>query len=234
MSCLAPCRRDADGAGGSVLVIVLMGMLVLSAVTLAAVLLATADTLAASNQRDATVALYSAEFSVERAASELVGRADWDAVLSGAATSAFVDGPPSGPRVLADGRTIHLEQIANLANCGAAASCSAASREAVTEDRPWRLNNPHWHPFSYGFTNAGGPGGAIYVVVLVADDPSENDADPDRDGVAPGNPGAGILLLRGEAFGPGASRRSIEVTVARVSYASGPAAARVLSWREVR
>jgi PilX N-terminal len=234
MSCLAPCRPDADGSGGSALVIVLMGMLLLSALALATVLLATADTLAASNQRDARVALYSAESSVERAASELVGRPDWDAVLSGAVTSAYVDGPASGSRVLADGRTIHLEQIANLANCDAVASCSAAAREAVTEDRPWGLNNPHWRPYSYGFTNAGGPGRAVYVVVLVADDPSENDADPDRDGVAPGNPGAGMILLRGEAFGPGESRRSVEVTVARVSYASGLAAPRLLSWREVR
>jgi hypothetical protein len=232
MSCLAPCRPDADGSGGSALIIVLMGMLLLSALSLATVLVATVDTLAASNQRDARVALYAAEFSIERAASELVGRPDWDAVLSGAVTSAIVDGPASGPRVLADGRTIHLEQIANLANCGAAAGCSAAARAAVTEDRPWGLNNPHWRPYGYGFTNAGGR--AVYVVVLVADDPSENDDDPDRDGVPPGNPGAGVILLRAEAFGPGESRRSVEVTVARVTYAAGLAAPRLLSWREVR
>jgi hypothetical protein len=235
MSFRGRCTSDADGSAGSVLVIVLLGMLLLSAMALATVLLATADTLAASNQRDARVALHAAEAALERAASELMRISDWSTVLSGTVASAFVDGPASGLRVLPGGRTVRLEQIANLANCGAAGICSPAACAALTDDRPWGPNNPRWRPYAYGLVDTSGPGRVgVYVVVLVGDDPSENDNDPERDGTSPGNPGAGIILLRAEAFGPRESRRSVEAAVARVVPAPGLAALRVLSWREVR
>src|SRR5512137_1999977 len=105
MWCPAPCRPAADRTAGSAVVLVLVGMLLLSAVGLATALLATADTQAAANQRDAAVALYAAEAGLELAASELAGVSDWDGVLSGGATSVFADGPPSGSRALPDGGT---------------------------------------------------------------------------------------------------------------------------------
>jgi Tfp pilus assembly protein PilX len=228
------CTPDADGSAGSALVIVLIGLLLLTALGLATVLLATADTLAASNQRDARAAFYAAEAGIELAAAELVGEADWDAVLSGATTSMFADGSPSDATVLPDGSTIRPDQVARLATCGDAANCSTAACEAVTEDRPWGRNNPLWRPYRYGFVNGGGSGAGVYVVVLVGDDPAETDDDPQRDGVAPGNPGAGVITVRAEAFGPGGARRSVEAVVTRVTTPSGLPAPRMLSWREVR
>ena len=61
-----------------------------------------------------------------------------------------------------------------------------------------------------------------------ADDPAETDNNPVLD-AAPGNPGAGILFLRSEAFGPRQAHKAVELTVMH-----GDGAMRVLSWREVR
>jgi hypothetical protein len=234
MWCLGLCRLAADRSSGSAVVLVLVGMLLLSAVGLATALMATADTQAASNQRDAAVALYAAEAGVELAASELAGVPDWDAVLSGNATSVFADGPPSGSRALPGGGTIRLEEVASLATCGVSAGCSVAARQAVTGDRPWGANNPDWRPYRHGLVSPGGTAGDIYVVVLVGDDPAESDGDPEKDGLAPGNAGAGALMLRAEAFGPGLSRRSVEAAMVRVVVPGGALAPRFLSWREVR
>jgi hypothetical protein len=235
MSSNARSMSDDDSRAGSVLVAVLLGAAFLSALAAAAVLLATSDTLAAARQRDARITLYAAEAALERAASELVKVPDWNLVLSGALTSVHVDGAASAVRTLPGGRTVTPEQVANLATCGTTAACSAAACAAVTEDRPWGPNNPRWRPYAYGAVDSATPGqAATFVVVLVGDDPSENDGDPGRDGTAPGNPGAGIVLLRAEAFGPGDSRRIVEAVIARVIVASGVALPRVWSWREVR
>jgi hypothetical protein len=75
---------------------------------------------------------------------------------------------------------------------------------------------------------------AYYVMVMVADDPSETDNNPLADGVtqctggedwtnytpgnpatAPCNPGTGVISLRAEAFGPRGAHKVIELTVAR-------------------
>jgi hypothetical protein len=235
MSCRARSTSADDSRAGSALVAVLLGAAFLSALATAALLLTTSDTLAAARQRDARIALYAAEAALERAASELVRVPDWDPVLSGTLLSVHVDGPASAARVVPGGETITPEQVANLATCGTAATCSTAACAAVTEDRPWGANNPRWRPYAYGAIDTSTPGqAATFVVVLVGDDPSENDGDPGRDGMAPDNPGAGIVLLRAEAFGPGGSRRSVEAAIARVIVAPGVAAPRVLSWREAR
>ncbi len=224
-----------DREDGSALVVVLLGMALLLALTAAAVLLAASDLLAASRQRDARIALSAAEAALERAASEIVDVPDWTVVLSGALTSAHVDGPASGPRIPLGGRTLTPEQVANLATCGTTNACSTSACAAVSAERPWGPNNPRWRPYAYGPVDSATPGqDATYVVVLVGDDPSENDGDPGRDGVSPDNPGAGIILLRAEAFGPSDTRRAVEAAIARVAVASGVALPRVLSWGEVR
>ena len=67
---------------------------------------------------------------------------------------------------------------------------------------------------------------------MVGDDPSENDGDPLQDGSDEDNPGAGVLALRAEAFGPGGAHRVIEATVARPDESGGgiaPAGVRMLS-----
>jgi type II secretory pathway pseudopilin PulG len=235
MSFHARSMSAGDGQAGSALVAVLLGAALLSALAAAALLLATSDTLAAARQRDARIALYAAEAALERAASELSLVPDWTPVLSGALTSIHVDGPPSAAGTVPGGETIVPGQLANLATCGIAAGCSAAACAAVTEDRPWGANNPWWRPYAYGAIDSNTPSqAATYVVVLVGDDPSENDGDPARDGTAPDNPGAGVIFLRAEAFGPGGSRRIVDAAVARVIVAPGVGLPRVLSWREAR
>ena len=160
---------------------------------------------------------------------DLFGVADWDTVLIGAAQSAFVDGAPSGLRTLADGATIDLGQLVDLANCGKAARCGDAEMDAVTPKRPWGANNPRWRLYAYGNLGEMLPGRKIdsreYVVVMAADDPSETDGKPTQDGID--TPGAGVLALRAEAFGPRGTRRMIEATIART-----PTGVRLLSWRE--
>jgi len=70
------------------------------------------------------------------------------------------------------------------------------------------------------------------VIVMVADDGSENDGDPLHDGRSTTNPGSGVLALRAEAFGPRGVRQVVELTVARPEAPEGgPAGLRVLSWR---
>src|SRR5512140_151473 len=235
MSCHALFTSDADRDHGSAIIVVLLGMTFLLALTAAAVLLASSDLKAASRQRDARIALSAAEAALERAAAEIVETSDWNPILSGAIASSRVDGPASTPRISLAGTSLAPEQVANLAICGTSVACPAPAWAAATAERPWGPNNPWWRPYAYGPIDSATPGqAATYVVVLVGDDPSESDGDPWRDGVAPENPGAGIVLLRAEAFGPSDTRRVIEAAIARVSLASGLALPRILSWSEVR
>jgi hypothetical protein len=158
---------------------------------------------------------YAAEAGLERAIAELPAIADWNLIVSGAVMSRFVDGPPSGSRVLADGASLDLLRVVNLANCGKSTTCSASDKTTnAGGQRPWGANNPVWRLFSYGRVDTWLAAGAIrsplYVVVLAADDPSETDGNPDADGTHPCaadespplcNPGSGAMALRAEAFG---------------------------------
>jgi hypothetical protein len=94
--------------------------------------------------------------------------------------------------------------------------------DAYTDDRPWGPNNPRWQLFAYGSMRDMLPTDTInsdtYVIVWIADDPSECDDNPLRDGEACANGvngGRGVLAMLAHAYGPGGSRRVIEVTVAR-------------------
>jgi hypothetical protein len=172
---------------------------------------------------------------------DLLTVSDWNLLLSGTVRS-FVDGAPSGARTLADGSTIDLTQAVNRVNCQHTTTCSEIDMNAVTAERPWGVNNPRWQLYAYGKLADILPSGTInspyYVVVFVADDPSETDGDPLHDGVSPGtNPGSGVIALRAEAFGPRGSLRAIELSVARTDTTDlerGDTGARVLSWREAR
>ena len=68
----------------------------------------------------------------------------------------------------------------------------------------------------------------MYVIVWIADDPSENDDDPLHDGGPPvgcdpaadpncasGNIGRGVISMMAQAFGPDGTQRTILVTLAR-------------------
>jgi hypothetical protein len=252
---------------GFALVIALLTMVVMIAIGSALMLAAATESKITRNFRNGTEALYAADAVVEWAVSELRG-ADWNQLLAGGARSSFVDGDPNGIRLLADGKTIDLTRIRNDLNCRSSGACSDAMLDEITAERPWGANNPRWQPFAWGDLDGLLPGGAIdspfYVVVFVADDPSECDDNPLVDGGAvvscpagvTKNPGAGVLCVRAEAFGPFGVHRVIELAVARAQNdtaikfmpddgaaenygdAKGPdpgqAELRILSWREVK
>ncbi len=214
------------------LVIALLALVLMTALGAALVLTTSSETIIAANFRTAIEAFYAADAAAERAIGELNGIADWNAALAGSLRSTFVDGPPSGSRTMADGSTIDLVEVVNLANCGKVWLCSGAEMDAVTAERPWGANNPRWQLYAYGRLRDTEPAGTIdspyYVLVLIGDDPAETDGNPLQDGAGLSNPGAGVIAVRAEAFGPRGARKVIELTIARQA---GP---RLLSWREKR
>ena len=218
------------------ILVALMATLLMSALGAALVLTTSSDALIAANFRSAQEGVYAADAALERAMADLGTLVDWNAVLDGSASSAFVDGAPSGVRTLADGSPLDLGQTLNMQNCRKVTACSASDLTANTAQRPWGANNPVWRLFAYGALSSllspHAIESAYYVIVMIADDPSENDDDPLRDGQGPTNPGTGVLSLRAEAFGPRGARQVVEVTVARPGGEGF--GVRVLSWRLIR
>lgn len=218
------------------IIIALMSMLLMSALGAALVLTTSSEALIAANFRNAQEGVYAADAALERAMDDLASIPEWNFILDGLAQSAFVDGPPGGARTLADGSLLDLGQSVNMMNCRRITPCSASNLTAITAERPWGANNPVWRLFAYAPLSSLLPAHAIdsayYVIVMVADDPSENDNDPLHDGHTETNPGSGVLALRGEAFGPRGSHQVVELTVARPGVDEGRV--RVLSWRLIR
>jgi hypothetical protein len=212
---------------GMALIVTLLAMALLSAVGAALVLTASADALIAEHAGASADAAYAAEAAIERALAELRVVPDFTAVLGGAIGSSFTDGPASGARTLPGGGTVDLDEVVHHANCARASACSDAEMDAFTEDRPWGGRNPRWRLFSYGPLDndaaSGWSGFPVYVVVLVADDPLDADGVPDQDGLplgAAANPGAGMLLVRADAFGRRDAHRVVEVTLVRHDLAA--------------
>lgn len=218
-------RAWRDERGVALLAVMTASSLLL-ALGLSLALTTTVEVGIAANQRDGVQVLHAADAGIERAMSDLAA-ADWDAVLTGAATSGFFDG--AGNVTLPDGSRLDVGDETN---------------RLVGEPRPWGRNNPRWTVFASGpladLVPDAAVAGRAYVVVWVADDPSENDAQPLRDGGPPAvedaanrdNPGRGALWLRAQAYGVSGARRTVEVVVER--DARWPAAQlRVRVWREV-
>lgn len=230
------CKRES----GAALLIAIMAVLLISALGLTLALTTSVETVIAANYRDGVQGLHAAEGGLERALQDLSAEAEWDAVFGGATRSSFVDGPPAGERTLADSSRINLTHILTEANCGRTTPCSEAQMDAVTTERPWGVNNPRWVLYSHApladLVGSSRLPTLYYVIVMVADDSSETDGDPLRDGVGPPNPGTGMLSVRAEAFGPRGAHRAIDATLARTEPAGPPAGAsgpvvRLLSWR---
>jgi hypothetical protein len=240
---------------GMALIVALMAMLFMTALGTTLILTTSVESKITRNFANGAAALYAADAMLERTVAELSSIHDWDGVLSGAIQSAFADGSRGGRRVLADGQPIDLGEIVNLANCRKTAACSDADMVNSNADRPWGSNNPRWQLFAWGALDDMMPNGTIsspfYVTVLIADDGSENDGDPLRDGrvaceqgqVMECNPGTGVIALRAEAFGPFGTHKILELAVARTdltgreedyNVGSRPVGIRILSWREVR
>ena len=237
--------RDPRSERGIALIVATMAMLLMMALGAALMLMTTTEAKIARNYGNSSESLYAADAAAERAVNDLASIPDWNSLLAGTSTSAFVDGPPSGVRTLVDGKMLDLGEVLNMANCAKVTACSAADMDAVTTERPWGPNNPRWQLFAYDKLNDMTPTGSInspfYVTVMVGDDPSENDNDPLHDGLST-NPGAGVLAMRAEAWGPHGSHKAIELTVARAGTrqlegGDPPVpgqALRMLSWREIR
>src|SRR5438132_4400232 len=216
---------DIRREDGVALIVALMATMLMTALGVALILTTSSETMITANYRNGQEALYAADAALERAMDDILTVPDWNTMLAGTTQSAFIDGPPSGTRSLPDGTQIDLSQLLNLANCGKVSGCSAGDLTTnLTGSRPWGANNPVWQLYAYNRLDAIVPSGSVnsqyYVVVLVADDPSETDNDPLHDGgaaVAPAttNTGAGVLSLRAEAFGPRGAHKVIEMTVAK-------------------
>lgn len=229
---------DRRNERGIALIVALMAMMLMAALGAALVMTTMSETAISGNYSRANEGLYAADAAMERALDDLLTVPDWNKLLNGTTQSAFVDGPPSGARTLPDGSTIDIGQALNMANCGKVTACSPADLTAYTPTRPWGANNPVWQAYAYGPLNTIIPTGTVnsqfYVMVMVADDPSETDNNPQLDGVvactggedwsgysagvpasAPCNPGTGVMSLRAEAFGPRGAHKIIEMTVSR-------------------
>lgn len=230
--------NDIRNERGIALIVALMAMMLMAALGAALVMTTTSETAIAGNYSRADEGLYAADAAMERAVDDLLTVPDWNKLLNGSTQSAFIDGPPSGSRTLPDGSLIDIGQALNMANCGKTSACSAADLTAYSTNRQWGANNPVWQAYAYGPLTSLVPTGTInsayYVMVMVADDPSETDNNPALDGVttctggedwssytagdpstAPCNPGAGVISLRAEAFGPRGTHKIIEMTVSR-------------------
>jgi Tfp pilus assembly protein PilV len=225
---------------GMALLITLLAMMLMAVIGGALLLTTTVEVRVVRNFRSRVEAVYAADAALELAAADLATMPDWNPLLAGAVRSSFVDGAPDGPRILPGGVTLDLTEFVNTANCGKTSACSSADLSAVTADRPWGPNNPVWRPFVHGRLTDFAPGSrsVFYLVVLVGDDPAENDGDPLQDGDDATNPGSGVLVLRAEVFGPWGAHAVVEQTVVRPAAAAAvgapPGAVRLVSWREVR
>jgi hypothetical protein len=193
---------------GTALVLSLLVIVCLSGLGLGLVAASSAERQIAGNARGAAAVGLAADAVVEAAMSEAAGFADWSALLAGT-TSRFHD---TTHRPLTPSRaTIDLDRITADLQLAAAASY------------PIGVNTPVWQLFAWGPLTAlaglaAGDSGA-YVAVWVADDPADTDGLPMADA-------NGTVMLHGEAFGYGATRRSTDAVIARA-----PAGVRVLSWR---
>ena len=192
---------------GSAIIISLMAMMLLTAFAAGVVMVSNTETMIASNYRNSQEALYSADAAAERVVQDLLLVPRWNDILSGAEISSFVDGARDGAKQIPGGGKITL-------CCGTSSVTGQLQVDTDTADL-WGLNNPQWRLFAWGPVNEMIPGGneissPMYVAVWVADDPADNDGNAAADM-------NGTLTLHAEAYGPGGTRKVVEVTVARTS-----------------
>jgi hypothetical protein len=203
--------RNEDG---SALILALMAAVLLALLGAGLVLVGSTEGAIAANFRASYEARYAADAAAERAVQDLLRLNDWTAVLSGTASSTFTDGTQTP--TLPSGQPLDL----------VAMTTGFQGESDVVAS--WGSNNPQWRLFAYGplagITGTGTVQSA-YLVAWVADDPAETDGNPFADT-------NGRITLVARSVGLFQTTRLVEVTLARIG--SGPAGARVLSWREVQ
>jgi hypothetical protein len=190
---------------GTALILALMSTMLLTALSMALILVANTETAISGNYKNASEALYSADAGVERSVQDLLMVADWNRILqqTNPYRSSFVDGTLCGGTVnMKGGGSVSL------------AAALLALQQETDAANLWGLNNPQWRPYACGHITDLLPtetiDSAYYIVVWVADDPSEIDNNPYSDT-------NGVLTLHGEAYGPMGAHKVVEVTVARTS-----------------
>ncbi len=197
---------------GAALILALVTAGLLAALGMSVLVTADVERQVAANASFSSQALAAAEGAVERELIDLRNADDWTPLLNGTVRSEFADRSrrPTLP-------------------AGGALDLDAVTAEIQSERRQgWSgPNAPVWRLVAWGPLSRLGPDGMIdslqYVAAWLADDPSETDDDPQADS-------NGVVIVRGEARGPGGSRRVVEATVSRAR----PGAVRVTAWREVR
>ena len=145
----APSHASMRREKGVVLVVVMIALALLAALGLSLSVLANVEMRVSANYSQAHEMFSAAEAALELAAHELMTIADWSAVASGAARSAFTDGSVTPPRLLADG--------------------TAVSLPALTSD----LADPAWQLFAHGPESLWDLPVPVYVIVWVRLDPAD-------------------------------------------------------------
>jgi hypothetical protein len=216
---------------GSVLVLVLLCATLFLALGGALVVVASTESTISATFRESAAALAGAEAAIVRVTADLATAPDVTAILSGGATSTFIDGPAAGPRRVPDGTVVDLADLTSIERCGNVV-CTSAQLDAITADRPWGANNPRWQRYASGWLRDLTPQvdvPHVYVIVWVGDDPLETDADPLADDADPDALGHDAVLIRAVAHAAYSVRRRLEVVARRES-----GVIRLTSWREIR
>ncbi len=216
-----PARRRGSALLSTLIVTALLGTLVA-----ALVLVVMSESLTSANHAAAQQALYAADAALEATISELQA-ADWPSLPGGFVSGRLRDGSadPRSP----DGTRLDLARLMTLRQA------ESDARFGALPDRPvWRLAGRA--PLRDLLPGLVVP--TAYLLIWVADDPDERDADPQRDSNL-------IVLIRAEAFGPSGAHRSLEATLS-LQVATPPVEdpdapppperrhVRMLAWREAR
>ncbi|MGH9197077.1 MAG: pilus assembly PilX N-terminal domain-containing protein [Acidimicrobiia bacterium] len=209
-------QRLKTAEQGTVLIMTLFAMLILTALGSSLVLITLSEMMISTNHRNAKELFYGADLGIDIVLHNLRVLPDWNGVLAGSVRSSLVDGPPVGPRTLADGTTFDL------------LTATAALQAESDAFSSWGRDNPVWRLYAHAPAAGLLPGqpinSACYVLVWVADDQAESDGAALVDS-------NDTLWLHSEARGPEGTRKAVEATVVR---RAGPMGVGVTSWRELR
>jgi hypothetical protein len=216
-------RARFAGEGGSAVFLALILVVLLAAVGAVALLAGQSETLLSASFRQGHEALYVADGALNRALKDLTDLPDWTPILSGVATSSFVDGPATGTKPLPAGGTALL--------CCGGTSLTGELQLRGNGAGDWGADTPQWQVYSWGPAALWLTGTRIdsvfYVVVWAADDTSDGDGNPARDS-------NGSIVLVALSIGPRGAHRAVQALVQRVPAGGGPGRVRVLSWSESR
>lgn len=213
---------------GAALIICLMLMTLLAGLGGALIFVVDVETAISANHRVAQEVRYGAEAGLECGIAELRAAALWTpitgapVVVTGCLAAAVPARTYDGVLIDVGGLTARLQ-------------AESDRRYGTTASNP---DAPQWRLLAHGRAAPAGVGANVavsaYVVLWVADDIGDGDADPMSDA-------NGVVVLRAEAFGPRGARAAVEAVIARApadaAEAGGAAplsGVRVIAWRDVR